>query len=207
VTDGATPAAAGPPTWLNEPTGWRHEGSDLVVKVDPDTDFWRHTHYGFVRDSGHFLGTPVSGDFVAHVEVHAGYRDRYDQAGLMIRQDAENWIKAGIELDGGTCHLSTVVTHHTSDWSITALQALPDRLGLRLTRSGDAVTVEYAVDGGDWATHRLAWFAPDVEVQVGPMAAAPDGSGFEARFRGWSLTPAVDEVPDQPPSCGSPTAV
>jgi regulation of enolase protein 1 (concanavalin A-like superfamily) len=40
--------------WLNEPAVWSGDASDLTVAVEPDTDFWRTTHYGFVRDSGHF---------------------------------------------------------------------------------------------------------------------------------------------------------
>lgn len=184
-------------TWLNEPAGWRFEDGAIVVDVDAGTDFWRHTHYGFVRDNGHLLAVREPGDFVAVVEVDADYRDRYDQAGLMVRLDEERWIKAGIELDGAF-QMSAVVTHERSDWSVTPLAARPERLGLRVTRSGDAITVEYALgglgegapegsSGATWLLHRLAWFPPGEPVLVGPMAAAPDGGGFTARFRRWTV--------------------
>jgi regulation of enolase protein 1 (concanavalin A-like superfamily) len=179
------------PTWLNEPVRWCFEDGSLVVDVDPGTDFWRETHYGFVRDNGHLLAVLEPRDFVATVEVDADYRDRYDQAGLMVRSDAEHWLKAGIELDG-TFHVSTVVTHGRSDWSVVPLADRPERLQLRVTRSGDALTVEYALGPADgevvaWQLHRLAWFPPQVPVLVGPMAAAPDGSGFTARFSRWEI--------------------
>jgi regulation of enolase protein 1 (concanavalin A-like superfamily) len=183
----ATETAA---TWFNAPRAWRFEDGALVVDVDPGTDFWRTTHYGFVRDNGHLLAVREPGDFVATVEVDADYRDRYDQAGLMVRLDAEHWMKAGIELDGAF-HMSTVVTHEHSDWSVTPLTARPEPLALRVARSGDALTVEYALGAleGDvaWQLHRLAWFPPGQPVLVGPMAAAPDGAGFTARFRRWEV--------------------
>ena len=47
-----TELAAG--KWLNEPLDWRIKNCELNVTTGDKTDFWRHTHYGFVRDSGHF---------------------------------------------------------------------------------------------------------------------------------------------------------
>ena len=184
MTEPAGPAALA--RWINEPSSWRIADGAVVVSVEPGTDFWRTTHYGFVRDTGHLLAVAEPGDFVATVEVSADYRDRYDQAGLAVRLDAEHWVKTGIELDG-EFFMSTVVTHGTSDWSVTPLAARPERLGLRVTRDGDALTVEYAVDGGEWTMQRLAWMPAEVPLLVGPMAAAPDGAGFEARFTGWSV--------------------
>ena len=36
----------------NEPPAWRDEGNRLTVTTGPDSDFWRVTHDGFVRDTG-----------------------------------------------------------------------------------------------------------------------------------------------------------
>jgi regulation of enolase protein 1 (concanavalin A-like superfamily) len=178
-------------SWFNEPRRWRSTDGMLVVEVDPGTDFWRQTHYGFVRDNGHLLAVTEPGDFIATIEVDADYHDRFDQAGLMVRAGGDRWLKAGIELDGGF-HVSTVVSHGYSDWSVTPLPARPASLALRVTRSGDAITVEYAVDpvpghSPVWTMHRLAWFPAGEPVRVGPMAAAPDGTGFTARFRRWEM--------------------
>ena len=73
--------------WLNEPPAWEIRGDALVVTAGPKTDFWRTTHYGFVRDNGHCRFRRWEGDFVAEVEVTGDYRDQYDQAGLMVRLD------------------------------------------------------------------------------------------------------------------------
>lgn len=47
--------------WLNAPEtySWLPNGS-LEVVTDHGVDFWRETHYGFTRDSGHFLRSPLS---------------------------------------------------------------------------------------------------------------------------------------------------
>ena len=40
--------------WLNEPPVWQMNDDRLHVVTGPNTDFWRVTHYGFIRDNGHF---------------------------------------------------------------------------------------------------------------------------------------------------------
>jgi len=42
--------------WLNEPASWQRTGDVLRVSVDPGTDFWRTTGYGYVHDNGHVYG-------------------------------------------------------------------------------------------------------------------------------------------------------
>ncbi len=55
--------------WYNEPPLWRAQGQTIEVTTATKTDFWRKTHYGFVRDNGHFYYRPVSGDFTATVRI------------------------------------------------------------------------------------------------------------------------------------------
>ena len=109
----------------------------LTVKTGDQTDFWRETFYGFVRDDGHFGFTEVTGDFSAAVSFAGDYTELYDQAGMMIRLNAETWLKAGIEYTDGQQHLSVVVTRGVSDWSVLPLTAPPAEIKLRLTRLGE----------------------------------------------------------------------
>ena len=127
--------------WLNEPGRWSGSLDDLTVECEPGTDFWRTTHYGFVRDSGHFAYSPFEDE--AAVRFRGDFAAQYDQAGLMLRVDAEHWIKAGIELADGRAWLSVVVTRGVSDWSQQPAPA-PDADGwwtVRAVRGGDAVQV------------------------------------------------------------------
>jgi len=84
-------------TWLNRPTYWSETGDTLTETAPPGTDYWRITHYGFIRDSGPFRYQEQTGNFEAKVRVAGKYHELYHQAGLMIRIDDQNWIKAGIE--------------------------------------------------------------------------------------------------------------
>jgi regulation of enolase protein 1 (concanavalin A-like superfamily) len=180
--------------WLNEPAEWSGDAASLTVEVQPDTDFWRHTHYGFVRDTGHFAwaGT-LDGDGELRVRFAGAWRSQYDQAGLMLRVDAETWIKAGIELAEGREWLSVVVTHGRSDWSRQAAPAPATADGwweLRARRSGDAVAIERLGATGEAEEMRLAYMPADARVQAGVMCAAPDGPGFTARFADVAVSPA-----------------
>lgn len=169
-------------TWYNEPRNWKLEDDHLTVFADAHTDFWRKTHYGFVRDNGHFYYEKVSGNFEIETEFRGGYASLYDQAGVMVRLDETTWIKTGIEFVHGVHHVSAVVTRDYSDWSVVPFYGYSGSLRLRLKREGGAVTIDYFNPEGEWVMFRTAYFSTAREVEVGRFAAAPEGEGFEAVF-------------------------
>ena len=176
--------------WLNEPRQWQQQNERIEVAVDPGTDFWRKTHYGFTRDSGHFGYSVVEGDFQVEIKVTGAYRDLYDQAGLMLRVDAEHWIKTGIEYVHGQQYVSAVVTNDFSDWSVAPLPQNPPSIWLRAIRKAEAVEVYYSLDGSDFTLLRIAYLLPAPALGVGIMCAAPDGGGFTAVFEQLHITAA-----------------
>ena len=95
-------------TWLNEPASSKGSGGKLFVHSRAKTDFWRKTFYGYITDNGHFFRFSASGDFVFQARVNGEYAALYDQAGLMKRLDAENWMKCGTEFFDGQRHASVV---------------------------------------------------------------------------------------------------
>ena len=159
--------------WFNEPAQWEIDGNTLLMDVTPQTDYWRISHYGFTVDDAPFLYTLRGGEFEVKVKISGDYQTRFDQSGLMLRIDHENYIKAGIEFVDGKYNLSTVVTHHTSDWSIIPLL--------------DAVEIFYSFDDKEYTMMRNAWLQDNCPVMVGIMGACPDGNGFKARFEGFSI--------------------
>ena len=175
--------------WINEPPEWREENGVLAVRTGPDSDFWRVTHYGFVRDTGHFYCQPITGNFAADVKVIGRYNHLYDQAGLMLRIDERNWIKCGIEFVDGVQQASAVVTRDYSDWSVVPLASRPESIHLRVTRKGDAVRIDYSLDGVGYSMLRMAYLPPVDSLLVGPMCASPDGPGFGVRFEEFRLRP------------------
>jgi uncharacterized protein len=168
--------------WLNEPPEWSAKGDRLDVVTGGKTDFWRGTHYGFVRDTGHFLGHRVSGDRAAQIRFRAKYSALYDQAGLMVRIDERNWIKAGIEFTDGQHALSTVATFGNSDWSVGALPGLADEVHLRLTIAKGALRVQASADGEHWPLFRLLPFPDCRSYEIGPMCCTPERAGLEVHF-------------------------
>jgi regulation of enolase protein 1 (concanavalin A-like superfamily) len=184
-------SAQSPPTmrWLNAPKKATVTAAKVQVQVDGGTDFWRVTHYGFIRDNGHFLYQEQEGDFVAKVKVVGHYQDLYDQAGLMIRLDEKNWIKTGIEYVKGVQNVSAVVTREVSDWSVVPRQDSPAAVWLTLLRKGDYVEIQYSFDNKEFRMLRLAYFppTPGKKVQIGLMCAAPDGKGFPVEFEDFSI--------------------
>ncbi|CCH54916.1 protein of unknown function DUF1349 [Fibrisoma limi BUZ 3] len=173
--------------WHNEPANWSEEGDVVQVRVEGGTDFWRITHYDFVRHNGHFYYKEQAGDFVASVKVTGQYADLYDQAGLMLRLDEQQWIKTGIEYVEERQNVSAVVTREFSDWSVSPQDHNPPTVYLRLTRQGDAVRIDYSFDDFVYHMLRMAYFPPTIPVQIGLMAAAPDGRGFNVAFERFTV--------------------
>lgn len=173
--------------WLNEPPHWSVLQNQITVQTAAKTDFWRLTHYGFIRDNGHFYFDDVDSDFVAEVKLCGRYKDLYDQAGLMIRANETHWIKTGIEFVDGVQHLSTVVTHQYSDWSMIPLNTPPSSLQLRVERRKEAIHISYLDESLQYKQFRLAAFPDASSVQVGLMCASPDGNGYEVVFEDYQL--------------------
>ena len=179
--------------WFNEPSQWEIKDKKLTLFATPQSDYWRIAHYGFTVDDAPFLYTTYGGEFEAKVKITGDYKVRYDQAGMMIRIDHENYIKTGIEYVDGKYNLSAVVTHHTSDWSVITLDRPVPFVWIKAVRRLDAVEIYYSFDDKDYTLMRIAWMQDNTPVQVGLMAASPDGQGFQASFEHFQ----VKHLPDQ----------
>lgn len=155
--------------------------------VTPNSDYWRISHYGFTVDDAPFYYAEYGGEFEAKVKISGDYKVRFDQAGMMIRLDHENYIKTGIEFVDGKYNLSTVVTHKTSDWSVIALDRPVEYIWIKAVRRLDAVEIFYSFDDKNYQMMRNAWIEDNHPVRVGMFAACPDGGGFKATFEGFTV--------------------
>ena len=173
--------------WLNEPEKWAVRDGALTMRAPAKTDYWRGTFYGFTVDDGPFLYTERGGEFEAKVRVQCTFAARFDHAGLMVRIDAENWLKTGIEFVDGAYNVSTVVTHGKSDWSVIRLPKPVEAIWIKAVRRKDSVDLYYSADDRDYVQMRTAWMADGVPVKVGLMAASPDGDGFDVKFSDFSV--------------------
>ena len=177
--------------WLNKPSHCRVDDHTLEIVTDFHTDFWRETHYGFIRDSGHFLGFETKGGFTAQVRINADFRELYDQAGIMVRLNEETWLKAGIEYNDGMPMISSVLTQGKSDWAPGCFSGDPTDFWLRVTVSDGVLRLQYSTDGITWPLLRLAPFPDADSYTVGPMCCTPERQGLRVSFSEWALSPPV----------------
>lgn len=173
--------------WYNQPPFWNEQDGILTVTSGAKTDFWRKTHYGFIRDSGNFYYQQVTGDFIALVKITGQYQTLYDQAGLMIRLDETTWLKCGIEFVDDVQHVSAVVTRDYSDWSFVPMSHNPTSLWLKLLRKGETVQVLYSLNGEQYTMLRMAYLTEAETVQVGLMCASPESEGFSVTFEEFQI--------------------
>ncbi len=177
--------------WLNEPERWTAQGDSLEIVTDKATDFWQKTHYGFCRDSGHFLGFRTAEAFTAELRVKCDFQELYDQAGIMVRIDAEHWVKAGIEFSDGRAMLSSVSTNGQSDWATAPYEHDAGDFWMRVTVAGGVVRLQASADGKSWPLVRLAPFTKSQSYWVGPMACTPERGGLPVTFTRFSLKPPL----------------
>lgn len=178
--------------WFNEPEKWTVENQALSMFITPKSDYWRISHYGFTVDDAPFYYALYGGEFEVKVKITGDYKNRFDQAGLMLRIDEQNYIKAGIEFVDGVYNLSTVVTHKTSDWSVIALEKPVPFIWIKAVRRLDAVEVFYSFDDKTYTMMRNAWMQDNTPMMVGVMGACPDGDGFNVKFENFK----VKHLPD-----------
>lgn len=179
-------------SWFNEPESWSVRQGTLTMDVTPQSDYWRISHYGFTVDDAPFFYTLRGGEFEVKVKISGEYKTRFDQAGLMLRIDKENYIKTGIEYVDGKYNLSTVVTHKTSDWSVIELDKPVEHVWIKAVRRLDAVEIFFSFDDKEYTMMRNCWLQDNTPVMVGMMAACPDGDGFKAVFSDFKITHLPD---------------
>jgi regulation of enolase protein 1 (concanavalin A-like superfamily) len=177
--------------WHNEPQQWSLHDQTLHVTTDMNSDFWRETHYGFTRDSGHFFAREWQGDFTASLRVRGNYKELYDQAGIMVRIDESRWIKAGIELSDGAACIGSVLTVDRCDWSTAAYCGEASDLYLRVTVADGILRLQSSEDGVRWPLLRLCPFPKAQSYQVGPMCCTPERKGLEVRFSEFLVGPPL----------------
>jgi regulation of enolase protein 1 (concanavalin A-like superfamily) len=173
--------------WFNEPPSWLEDGERITIHSAPGTDFWRVTAQNTIKENAHFYYEHWQGNFQAEVTISGAYTGIWDQAGLMLRANAQHWIKCSGEYFDGQQHACAVVTHTFSDWSIVELPIGNRELALRITRKGTTIAIYYSLDHQRYSLLRLAYLAPAEQVEVGLYCASPEGPGFQATYKGFQV--------------------
>jgi regulation of enolase protein 1 (concanavalin A-like superfamily) len=170
--------------WLNLPDQVSYR-SGVKFKTKPNTDFWQRTHYGFCRDNGHCLLAKVDYNFSISVRTRFQPLKQYDQCGLMVRLDPENWIKVSTEYETeNKSRLGSVVTNNGfSDWATTDIEYPLQKMWYRIQNNRNDFLIENSFDGEKWSQMRIAHLHKDfVVIEVGMYACSPMESACEVEF-------------------------
>lgn len=143
-------------SWLFEPKAYEVTSSRVTITTEPETDFWQRSYYGFRNDNAPSLLLESSDNFSFTAKVEFEYKSQFDQCGLIIYLDSNNWFKASIEFENEHySQLGSVVTNMGySDWATTDIE-LPSNIWYRLSRRGPDFLIESSLDGISFKQMRI----------------------------------------------------
>lgn len=172
--------------WFFEPNKYQIENNMVTISTDPKTDFWQRTYYGFRNDNAHVLYNVTSEEFFSFtVKTQFKYNALFDQCGIVIYQDSENWVKAGIEFHNkDTMWLGSVVTNSGySDWATVDIGTEIDTMWYRLSRRKSDFLIEHSLDGVNYKQMRIFHLLKgEGKINFGLLACSPGNSSFDAIF-------------------------
>lgn len=178
--------------WVNEPRNYTIEENKIVIDTESGTDFWQRTYYGFQNDNAPALLKKIDQSYFSFlVKTEFDSKCRFDQCGVIVYQNSENWIKASIEYENEEFQrLGSVVTNlGYSDWATTDIPASQKYMYYRVSRRGRDFCIENSFDGLNYKQMRIAHlFEAENEIQIGIYACSPEHSTFQAVFTDLSFT-------------------
>lgn len=193
--------------WTRAPKEFVISPERIEIVTEPRTDLWQRTYYHFRNDSAPVLQMRMAEPFFSFVvkTEFAASHHRFDQCGVALYLDSENWLKGSIEYENERFqHLGSVVTNHGySDWATTEIPAGVKTMWYRLSRRQDDFCIECSDDGAVFRQMRVCHLLEGAgEVRFGVYACSPEDSSFRAVFTHMELTecrwPAHDgQAPDQ----------
>lgn len=180
--------------WINRPGKFELETDQLTIITDPETDFWQRTYYGFRNDNGHTFVKEVEGDFTFRVKTGFKADNQYDQCGIILYQDSENWVKGSVEYENKQfARLGSVVTNlGFSDWAFTDISSAVNSMYYRFSRRSADFCIEYSLDGNAFQQMRIFHMHnPMTVARIGVYACSPLNQGFQAVFSEFNLGKCV----------------
>lgn len=172
--------------WTRGPQKILTDNNKIEIVTAPHTDLWQRTYYHFRNDSAPLLQTETEEIFFSFtVKTEFESRHRFDQCGVIVYFDSQNWIKASVEYENELFgHLGSVVTSGGySDWATTAIDAKIKQMWYRLSRREDDFCIECSADGVNFSQMRICHMpCATGKVPFGIYACSPENSSFKATF-------------------------
>ena len=178
--------------WIREPENYVISESMIEIITEPRTDLWQRTYYHFRNDNAPVLQMEtVEKYFSFVVKTTFESKHRFDQCGIVMYLDSDNWLKASIEYENESFqHLGSVVTNNGySDWATTEIDADIKSMWYRFSRREDDYCIECSEDGVTFKQMRIShmWNGGGT-IQFGIYACSPEESSFKATFTDMEVT-------------------
>ena len=172
--------------WTRAPQNFTIAEGKVEIVTAPHTDLWQRTYYHFRNDSAPVLQMKTREKYFSFtVKATSEGKHRFDQCGVAVYFDSENWLKGSAEYENEEyAHLGSVVTANGySDWATTEIPAEIRTIWYRLSRRGDDFCIECSFDGKKFSQMRICHMpAATGEVPFGIYACSPEDSSFKATF-------------------------
>ena len=179
--------------WTREPESFDISDGRIEIVTKPHTDLWQRTYYHFRNDNAPVLQMESEERFFSFIvkTEFAESHHRFDQCGIVMYLDGENWLKASVEYENDTFqHLGSVVTNHGySDSATTEIDASIKSMWYRFSRREDDYCIACSRDGVSFQQMRIChMYQGDKKIQFGIYACSPEESSFRAVFSEMRLT-------------------
>lgn len=172
--------------WIREPKEYSIEDNKITIITEKCTDLWQRTYYGFQNDNAPVLQMKTNEKYFSFVvKTSFESKRRFDQCGVVIYLDSDNWLKGSIEYENDKIQrLGSVVTNHGySDWATTDIDANVKEMWYRLSRREDDYCIECSYDGKEFHQMRICHLIEGKdEIVFGIYACSPEASSFKATF-------------------------
>ena len=178
--------------WTRYPAEYSISDDRIEIVTAPHTDLWQRTYYHFRNDNAPVLQMTTDEPFFSFtVKTEFESRHRFDQCGIVMYLDSENWLKGSIEYENEKFqHLGSVVTNNGySDWATTEIDASVKTMWYRFSRREDDYCIECSEDGVTFKQMRIChMFSGGRTIRFGIYACSPEDSSFRAVFTNMEIT-------------------
>lgn len=178
--------------WIREPKQYEVTEDKVEIITEPHTDLWQRTYYHFRNDNAPVLQLETGEQFFSFVvKTDFDTKVRYDQSGIVMYLDSDNWLKASMEFENDQIQrLGSVVTNNGySDWSSVDVDSSVKSIWFRFSRREDDFCIENSVDGVNFKQMRIChMFHAKEKINFGIYACSAEDSSFKATFTDMEIT-------------------
>ena len=157
--------------WTRKPKSYEIYENKIAITTAPHTDLWQKTYYHFCNDNAPLLQIETDERFFSFIVKtdFEGSHQRFDQCGIVLYLNSENWLKASIEYE------NDVFQH----------------------RREDDYCIECSQDGLRFQQMRICHLHKgNGTVRFGVYACSPEESSFTAEFTELAVTECMWKAHD-----------